>query len=798
VTDGYLDWLASLETFTGGVANRHSLLDLEVLPAATRIGALTDAVGRLSARLTPAGTPARHIAVVVAAACGSAARVYAGDIDAAHELITEVTDLVTKATEAGKTVLVQTLPYGPDFGAPAVELGNRLLADVVAPPTELVPVHRFAPLDALIAAEDFTTVSAALNAMGRRDRAVYLWNLIVDLAWAHWNVLARTIIDAPKAILADLDGVLWPGTIAEDGISGALGAGGPLGQLAHEAWRTYLRTLQDRGVLVAAITKNDARAAQAALDQLQPPLQIAGMWASPDIDKSVAAVAALEFFDGIAEGHAAAVDDTPMQQEFLRGSHPHMWVPAVVAPPLLIQDLLRQMPPAPTGPVTSSDRQRTQFYAARDRGELIPEIICMEDPSDPSVLQRMAQLHARTNQFNMTSPRRDVATLTALVNDPDWTVLAFQAVYHGSNLGSEIVGCAEIHHLDCDHAELNSFLSSCRLAWAGAQRRMFEQIKATTRQRGVQTLTAWWQPNGRNDAYALWFAHQGWASPQPLDEGWRFSGSTATKDGETADDLLAIMSRYLAKKPSHSTEATRTRRRVTDGSTEVLVPGGQATIGLNQQDIAVVRAVFGLNPIGEEQRRQLLKPFWIDQRLISREQFATFLASLNPTDLAGALEVIEGDYQLEPMDNVRPTYDTGALPAVVPWQWAARYATWVGGRLPTEVEWEYAVSGKDQRWFPWGAEPPGPPHCLARGSSLHSIDHNTGGTSPSGVDDLVGHVWQWCSDTYRGHPQYRGGDTHANAYFLRATVRPLEAAEHCGHTVGFRVVRDIDPSESER
>jgi formylglycine-generating enzyme required for sulfatase activity len=58
------------------------------------------------------------------------------------------------------------------------------------------------------------------------------------------------------------------------------------------------------------------------------------------------------------------------------------------------------------------------------------------------------------------------------------------------------------------------------------------------------------------------------------------------------------------------------------------------------------------------------------------------------------------------------------------------------------------------------------------------------------VLDMVGHVWQWCAQTYRGHPQYRGGDVNANAYFVRATVRPLEAAEHCGHMVGFRVVRD--------
>lgn len=798
MTGGYLDWLTKLESPNDAVGEPVASLDFGVLPAGARLDAVIGVIERLASRLTSPGVPIGRTCIVVAAACESAARVYAGDVGAAQTLVTEVADLVAKAGEAGGAVLVQTLPYGPEAGVQAVELTNRLLGDVSLAPAAVVAVHRVASLDALIAAEDFTGVGAALDALGRRDRAVYLWNQVVDLAWTHWHVLAGALVDAPKVVLSDLDGVLWPGTIAEDGIDGALTGGGPLGHLSHKLWRGHLRALQERGVLVAAVSKNDGTAARHALDLLQPPLHLAGLWASPNIDKVTATSAALDFFDGIAPWHTAAVDDTPMQQESLRRAHPGMCVPAVVAVPLLVQDLLRQLPPPPTGPITSSDRQRTQFYAARERGELVPEIICHIDPDDPTVLERLAQLHARTNQFNMTTPRRSVAALAVLLRDPDWSVIAFEAVYHGSDLASEIVGGAEIRYFDHGRAEVDSFLASCRLSWAGAQRRMFDHIKAAARTRGAQTLTARWRSNGRNDAYAQWFAHQDWAQPQTLDDGWMFTGSTATRDGETADDLLTVMARYLANKPSSNTGNWRTRQRPVDGATEVWIPGGEAVVGLADGDIAVVRAVFGLTPIGEQQRRHQVEPFWIDRNLVSRHQFARFLADVAPADRAMALVDTGGQYEIGPEGGVQPIHNTGTLPAVVPWWWAARYATWAGGRLPTEVEWEYAARGHDQRWFPWGADLPDSRRCLARGSDLHSIDHNTDGTSPFGVNDLVGHVWQWCAGTYRGHPQYRGGDTMANAYFLRATVRPLESADHCGHTVGFRIVRDDRPSPSER
>jgi formylglycine-generating enzyme required for sulfatase activity len=257
-----------------------------------------------------------------------------------------------------------------------------------------------------------------------------------------------------------------------------------------------------------------------------------------------------------------------------------------------------------------------------------------------------------------------------------------------------------------------------------------------------------------------------------------------------------VYSRKEAEPPGlqvQSSVAPRTKREM------VLIEGGTFTMGSNK---------------GDEQRGEhtvTVPSFYLDKYEVTNAEYAEFIKDTGkPVPAIGP--AVERGYWV-PWDGNNPPSGRERWPVTnVSPKDVDAFAAWLSKRdgvvyrLPTEEEWEFAArNGSSNSLFPWGNSWEEGRANINEKRSPVNVGSFPQGATQTGVQDLVGNVWEWTASKPRFYDNtrvlssvknarvQRGGSffEKMNSDFDDATDRSWFGDENFKFpTIGFRLARD--------
>jgi len=248
------------------------------------------------------------------------------------------------------------------------------------------------------------------------------------------------------------------------------------------------------------------------------------------------------------------------------------------------------------------------------------------------------------------------------------------------------------------------------------------------------------------------------------------------------------------------------------------IPAGTFTMGSPETEAS--------RNIDETQHQVTLSAFRMSQYEITNEQYAAFL---NTKGIGSDGLYADGSYPTQPLiyafkwglkysnNHWKPSDGYENHPVIyVTWFGATEFATYAGGRLPTEAQWEYACRATTTTPFNTGG-------CLTNlqanygwaspyNDCTNTVTTYPGKTQPVssyapnawGLYDMHSNVWEWCSDWYGIYPTadqtnpigtttgssriIRGGSWEESASKCRSADRYYRNPDVYDVDLGFRIV----------
>jgi FkbH-like protein len=359
---------------------------------------------------------------------------------------------------------------------------------------------------------------------------------------AHQVSMLRALLGlSAKCLVLDLDNVLWGGIIGEDGIGGIRLGGSAEGE-AYIEFQKYIKSLRDRGVILAVCSKNNEADAKAPfVDHPEMVLRLddiaifAANW-STKVDNLREIARRLN----IGLDSMVFVDDNPVEREHVRRSIPEIEVPEMPADPALYTESLHRELLFETLTITKEDKARANSYKANFEREALQvsagsldhflaglEMQLELRPFDQPNLPRIVQLINKTNQFNLTTRRMPAEQVEAYAaRSENYTqFIRLRDRFGDSGITGVLMASPEGNALMID-----VWLMSCRVLGRKVEEAMISAAWNDARAAGFKALLGRYVPTAKNGQVADLYERMGFTFLEQSADGVRSYRAELNRD----------------------------------------------------------------------------------------------------------------------------------------------------------------------------------------------------------------------------------------------------------------------------
>ena len=326
--------------------------------------------------------------------------------------------------------------------------------------------------------------------------------------------LRPLIVPRKKALAIDLDNTLWGGVLGEDGLAG-LEIGPEFPGNVHLRIQRELLELKERGIALVLLSKNNATDVEEAFSSLPGMILKLEDFAvrkvnwEPKSQNLRAAAAELR----LGLDSFAFIDDSDYEREQMRQLNPRVLILNQNSDPLRTLNTLWETDAFDSLFLTKEDRQRQHDYRVRQAREIGAhqddlegflkslEMAAIIEPVGPGNLDRVANLLAKTNQFNLTTRRHSRAEVARLANAAGSVALVLRLRDKFGEQG--IIGLViAVPGQEEQSLIIDSLLVSCRALGRGVEHALWAAAVNRAYRKGVRKLQAEYVATGKNTLVA--------------------------------------------------------------------------------------------------------------------------------------------------------------------------------------------------------------------------------------------------------------------------------------------------------